>query len=532
MKELRKQIRRAQWCLGLQRFVRALGWCWSFALLAALSLIVVGRYHPLGVGDYSWSAAAVGLGLLLAALWAFLTRRSAIDAAIEIDRRFGLKERVSSAVAMSEAERRSEVGQTVLRDAVHRIERIEVSERFPVSPGRQLLFPIVPAIALVVVAFFLNPQQNPAQARPDPAAVRRQIERSSEGLQVRLAEKREQAKKQGLKDAQNLFQKLEQELGDHGKIEGDKPEALAKLHNLAQQLEKRRQELGGADVVEKQLDQLKNLGEGPAEKFLQAVAKGDMGQAMKELEKIKRDLAGGKLSEQDRKNLARQMDAMKKKLENLAEAHKQARNDLERRIKQARDAGQKDEADKLQEQLRKLQDQLPQINALENLADKMGQCAKSLESGDTMQASKTLEQVQGDLQNLQQQLDEFEMVKEAMDQLDQARQQINCPEGEGEDKDGEPGMGMGKGKGRGPRPEQETPYNTYDTKASVKTGKGAGMVVGEVDGPNVKGEVQQKFLEQIESVKSQSADPLTEQRMSRKHREHAREYFDRFRENR
>ncbi len=93
-------------------------------------------------------------------------------------------------------------------------------------------------------------------------------------------------------------------------------------------------------------------------------------------------------------------------------------------------------------------------------------------------------------------------------------------------------MGMGKGKGRGPRPEQETPYNTYDTKASVKTVKGAGMVVGEVDGPNVKGEVQQKFLEQIESVKSQSADPLTEQRMSRKHREHAREYFDRFRENR
>src|SRR5208283_1058678 len=98
---------------------------------------------------------------------------------------------------------------------------------------------------------------------------------------------------------------------------------------------------------------------------------------------------------------------------------------LERRIKQARDAGQKDEANKLQEQLRKLQDQLPQINELQNLADKMGQCAKSLESGDTMQASKTLEQVQGDLQNLQQQLDEFQMVKEAMDQLDQARQQIN-----------------------------------------------------------------------------------------------------------
>ena len=126
--------------------------------------------------------------------------------------------------------------------------------------------------------------------------------------------------------------------------------------------------------MEKQLDQLKNLGEGPVRSSWQAVAKGDMGQAMKELEKIKRDLVGGKLSEQDRKNLARQMEGMKKKLENLAEAHKQARNDLEKRVKQARDAGQKEEAEN-PGAASQASGPVAADQSIENLADKMGQFA-------------------------------------------------------------------------------------------------------------------------------------------------------------
>lgn len=181
------------------------------------------------------------------------------------------------------------------------------------------------------------------------------------------------------------------------------------------------------------------------------------------------------------------------------------------------------------------------MNQLEQLANNVGQCSKCLENGNLSEATKMLQQAQGDLKGLQQQLGEFQMVQDAMDQLDQARQQLACPhcngegcpfcQGDGENQ-GEPGMGLGKGPGRGPRPERETDYNTYDTRASVKTGKGAGMIVGETDGPNVKGNVQQKFVEQIESAKAQSADPLTEQRMSRKHHDHVREYFDRFRESR
>jgi hypothetical protein len=46
----------------------------------------------------------------------------------------------------------------------------------------------------------------------------------------------------------------------------------------------------------------------------------------------------------------------------------------------------------------------------------------------------------------------------------------------------------------------------------------------------VAGDVQQQIQQQLESARSEAGDPLTGQRLPRKHREHALEYFERFRE--
>lgn len=80
------------------------------------------------------------------------------------------------------------------------------------------------------------------------------------------------------------------------------------------------------------------------------------------------------------------------------------------------------------------------------------------------------------------------------------------------------------------RPEQAEDVKHYDTRAAVKTGRGAASVVGEVDGPNIRGDVQQQMQQQLESARREAADPLTDQHMPRKHRQHAQEYFDRLRE--
>ena len=89
---------------------------------------------------------------------------------------------------------------------------------------------------------------------------------------------------------------------------------------------------------------------------------------------------------------------------------------------------------------------------------------------------------------------------------------------------------MGEGQGAGPRPEEETDVGFFNTKARQKVGQGSASIAGEVDGPNVAGNVQQEVQEVLESAESRSVDPLTNQKMPRGHRGHAREYFNRLRE--
>ena len=115
MDELVSQVRRAQWRMAADRFLAVLGWCWFAGLTAAGVAILACKYYPLGVPDAAWAAGGLGLGLIAAAAWAGVTARRGLDAAIEIDRRYGLKERVSSTLAMPEADRGSEAGRSCCR---------------------------------------------------------------------------------------------------------------------------------------------------------------------------------------------------------------------------------------------------------------------------------------------------------------------------------------------------------------------------------------------------------------------------------
>lgn len=536
MEELRKQVRRAQWWLAVQRFVGVLGWSLFAAFLAALVVVAIGKFWPLGVAEWIWLAAAAGLGFVVAGIWAYATARGPVDAAIELDRRFGLKERVSSTLAMSPDERDTEIGQALVADAVHRISRIDVREHFAVRPGRQLLLPLLPAALAALLVLFVAPitRQNPAQASTQSAAVKKQVKTSSESLRKRLAEKRKEADKEGLKDAQQLFQRLQQGADElAAKPPEDRKQALVKLNDLSREVEKRRDALGGAEQIQKQLNQLKDLSRGPADRFADAVARGDFKKAMQELDQLKTDLAAGKLDAQQRQELAKQLEEMKQKLQQLADAQRKAQEDLKRQIDQARQAGQDQQADKLQEQLNQLRQQMPQMEQLQDLAQKLGQCSKCLEDGKLQDAGEMLGQLQQGLGDLQEQLQELEMLDEAMDQLAQAREQMNCQNCGGmgcEECLGPPGFGLGKGRGQGDRPEAETDSSFYDTKPPLKVGRGTAFVVGEVDGPNLKGDVQQEIQEQVQAARQEEVDPLTGQQMPRKHRQHAREYFDSFRE--
>lgn len=540
METLTGQVRRARWRLGLQRFLNVLGWCWFAAMLVALAGIVAGKLRWLELEPWVWAGAALGAGLVAAVLWVVLTRRGPIDAAIEIDRRFGLKERVSSALALSPEEAQSEAGRALWEDAVRRADRIDVDERFQVRPDKRLLLPLAPGLAALAVALLVSPiaLPDPAVAAADPALARQAVEKAQALLAQKLEKQRKEAEKAGLKDAEHLFKKLQQETQQLSeKTEGDRKKASVQLNDLAKEIEKQREKLGGAEQLRNQLRQLKKLDQdGPAEKFAKAVSRGDFQQAMKELGRLKDQIEGGALSDQQKEDLAKQLDEIKDRLAQAAQAQEQTKKDLQEQLDKAQKAGDAEQASKLQDALDKLAQQGPQTQQLQNLAKRLGQCSQCMKDGQMKDAAGQLRQLQEDLDGLAQQLGQMEMLDEALEQLAMAREQMNCPkcagqgcaqcqgfgqgEGEGE------GDGLGKGRGKGFRPENEAPTKFYDTKAQVNVGKGAASIVDMVDGPNVRGETAMKIQEELEAAQTAESDPITSARLPRKHRQQVQEYFE------
>lgn len=535
MELLERQVGRAQRQLALQRFAGVLGWCWFGALLIALAVIVADKFRPLGVAAWIWGAGAMGLGVAAATVWAAIRGRGPVDAAIEIDRRYRLKERVSSALAMSDEERATPLGRALVDDAEARVRRIDVGEHFSISPGRQMLLPLIPAILAVLVVLFVSPAtNNPAQANTDPT-VKKQIKNSSDDLRRKLLDKRKEARQKGLKDAEKLFRQLEEGADDLAdRSEGRRKQALVKLNDLARKIKERRRELGGADQVRKQLSQLKNVERGPADEFVKAVKQGNLQKAMEEVEKLKSKVAEGNLNEQEREQLAKQLDQMKEKLNKLAEAQQKAQEDLKKRIDQARQEGRNAEADNLQDQLDALRQQMPQMKQLEGLAKKLGNCAQCLRDNQLQDAGDMLDNLQADVAGLQEQLQELDMLNEALSQLGQCRNQMNCPEcngrGCGACQGKIPGKGLGEGRGKGDRPEEENPVDFIDTKPPMKTGPGGASIVGEVQGRNLKGNVQLEMSQQYQAARRQSADPITVEHLPRGYQDHARDYLNRLRE--
>ena len=90
----------------------------------------------------------------------------------------------------------------------------------PSSRRGGLLLPLLPGVLAVLVALLIAPAvvEDPTDAKADESAVAEQVKKSTETVRRQLADRREQAKKKGLKDAERLLLKLEE--GRQGAEEG------------------------------------------------------------------------------------------------------------------------------------------------------------------------------------------------------------------------------------------------------------------------------------------------------------------------
>ena len=560
--KVRAQIARARRRIVLQLFLAVLGRSLFVALLIALLAISVVKIWHVGIAPeiwiWSWAGGAVGAGVLFALAWTFAKRCTVLTAAIEVDQRFNLKERVSSTLAMDLNQQQGEIGQALLNDAVRRVERVDIPSKFPLLTGWRALLPILPALAVfAVVQLPDSDRDGQVEAKETPIQVEKQIRKSTENLKKKLVERKQQAEEMGLKDAGDLFDKLQQGIDKMSAAKNvNRKNALTNLSDLGNELKKHRQTLGDSNQIKQQLKQLNDLKRGPANQMVQALKDGDFQQALDQLKNLKSQLQTGNVDAQQQKELTEQLDQVARKMKQISDAHRKAKDALKRKIDQAENQGDKDQAQRLQRKLDKLDRQNQSMERLEQMSKSFGECSECLAQGQkdgqgnsrqaTQQALDQLDQLAQDLEQLQQADSELEMIDSALEQLAQAKNAMNCAKcggmgcadcmgmgnqmassemGRGE------GIGMGEGQGQGPRPEQETGTGFYDTQVRAKPKRGMAVKVGDAPGPNVSGQAREEIKEQISSLKQgTAADPLTGKRLPKAKRNHVQQYLDSFRE--
>ncbi len=544
MDEIKRQVTTARRRMILQQYLALVPWTLFATLLVAVMAVAAIKVRPIDV-DYatwtwSWIGGAFAGGLLIAGLWTYLVRYDTMNAAIEIDRRFGLKERVSSALMLAPDELQSESGRALIHDASRRIEVITVKDKFQLQSGWRALLPLAPALAVIGIMFLPDAQPS-TKAGAATVESRKKIKSAAEELKRRIAQRRKSAQQKGLKDAEELFKKIEQGANDlANKDDVDRKKAMIEINDLAKQIEKRRSSLGDSEEMKKQFDKLKNLESGPAERVANALKSGNFKNALNQLEKLQEKLKNGDLSESEKKQLAKQLGQMKQKLQEMVDAQQEAKEKLEQEIQKKMEQGDLEGANKLQRKLDQLERQNRQMSRMEQMAKQMGECQKCLQAGDTESAAKQLDQLASELSEMQSEMDELETLGEMMDEIASAKDMMQQGEGESDmfsefggmsDQFSEmPGNGMGQGRGEGYRPEEETETGEYKARERGKLRPGEAVRVGDAFGKNRAGQTQEEVKQQILSSISEDPDPQTEQRLPKSQRKHVNEYFQRKRD--
>ncbi|MCS7465119.1 hypothetical protein NZK35_00345 [Stieleria sp. ICT_E10.1] len=549
MNRIESQVRNARRRLILGNFGRSLCIALFAALIVATIACAVPGIRALDVDVETWNLAwivgSIVVAVTAALIYALATAPSRDRVALEVDKRFGLSERLSSSLSMSAADRESEFGLAVISDADRRADKIKIAEKFGYQPSRLGWLPLVITPILVLVLILVDPATpiDPDGTNEIDPAVAAQVKRASLQLKKRIAQQKRNAEAKGLQDAKDLFEKLEKDLNQITEKKNiDRKEAMIALNDLKKQLEERREQLGSSDQMRKAMAQMNSLQAGPANEAAQSIAKGDFGKAEQVMRKLAQKMKDGTLSDKEKEQLQKQVQQLKDQLEKAIAEQKRKQDELKEKIEQAKREGRSEDAAKMQQQLNEMQQQSKQQSQqMQQMADKLGQAAQAMQNGDSKQAANALDAMADQLGDMQQEMSELQDLEDAMNDLSQSKEQMRCSScggggcqqcqgmGMGMGEGDKPGDGLGEGAGQGDRPEEEGDTNTYETQVRGQVKKGKAVISGFADGPNRKGISREDVKRAIESSFSEESDPLENQQLPRTEREHAMDYFNKLR---
>jgi septal ring factor EnvC (AmiA/AmiB activator) len=405
---VQRQIARVHRRLILQTLLTHVLWCWAGALALSAGWFLVEPFlvpAPPGWLRPVASGGAVAIATLLGVVLAILRAPRRLDAALLLDERFGLKERVTTSLTLTPENERTPVALALLADVNQRVETLDIRARFPLRTSWLAAAAPACAAVLAIAAFYYQPPAS--QATPGPSASIDQTPKNADEIEKKINQLKKKAPERRALN-RPAAQKLEE-------IEAELDKIINRPRATKEQLKDRIKEMTAQedklknlekDLADKsrslksqlrQMDQMANQNgnqEGPAKDLQKALSEGKLEEAKEELQKLTKKLKNNELTEKEKQQLAKQMKDLQQKLERLSE-QKDKKDDL----KKLHQEGKLD-ADALQRELKQLEEESQKLKDLQKLAKQLGRAQQALQNGKAGDAAESLQDAADQLKEI------------------------------------------------------------------------------------------------------------------------------------
>ena len=602
MKQIESVVNQVLRRLFLQDLVRRLPWYLLACLGVAAAVIAVPKlvfWAPLSEAAASdlwypawgWGAVVLALGLCLLHGWR--SKASRLRAAEELDRRCGLKQRVSATLASSPGQADAEFYQALVLDTQQQIERVHVPDEFPIRSRWTLALPLLPILLLLGLAYLPAAPAPVAEASADAlteetrAAVEELLRSAVTKRTTEVSDATTEA--EGAEIMKRALEEVEKTLA---KPDASKREVLVALNQVKQSIQDQQERLGQTEALKQRLNQLQDPTSGPADKFQRALQAGDSQAAQEQLAQLAEQLAQGEMTPENLERLADQMQQLRDQLQDIERGLEKQKQELQQQLDQALAKGDLERAAEIEKQQAALKQQQQAAQPLQQLGQQAQQLAeqlRGLKGGQPLgpeqkrQLQEALQQMQQPLENMQMDAQQMQQLQQMMDQLEELKQDMNCENGECEGQgqgqgqkqgqgqgqaqgqgqgqgqqpgadgmgqgampgegeplgeggqapapNGQPGSGIGAGHqpGGGPGADGDTKF--YDTRTRPDVKPGQVTKIGSVGGPNRPGISRMEIQNALQqAAESPELTPSDLQDIPAKQREHVRQYFQQLRD--
>lgn len=552
LRPIQQTVRAVRRRLLWQTILDRLGIAIAFGLALGLAWMLA---QPWVVADapswLAWTVLGVVTGLIVVGTVAFTIwkRPSQHRAALELDSRFGLRERITTALSLDDRTRESSAGNAVVADATSKLEALSLRSQFPLRLSRNAIFIPILAIAIGLVAFLYDPNTGFAKDQQAAEETKKEQQQIAATAAKTIRPFTKQTKPPGEKERDTKseeLKELEKELNAMMKKydldpERETPEKLrekvAEMTSMEEKLKKFNDEefkkLDEMDQRMKQLDDLKNdpdFQDGPAKDLNDALSKGDLNKAQDELDMLRKKIQNKEMKPEESEKLARQMDKMQEQVQRLTR-DKERKEKLEKMIDEAKKEGR--DAESLERELEELNESSEQSSEMaQQLGEQLKKASQSLSAGELEDVAEELAQAGMTMQDIEDQLQDLQDSSEHLQRLKEERKAAcEACQGKGEgDKQGEvqrKDWAKGGGQGAGLREENKDAKSDSVTERvrGLFDPKGKKTYGGSTTGPAFNKATTSELGPVIQEAAQTAPQAADTQRLSREDKDTVREYF-------